>query len=109
MLAFAAPGPLPLSPSAILPFQSHILPQPLPAAFSSEARLPEAAEAGCRIEEVGAVDPDGAGFQLGRDIQSAIDVLGPHAGRQTVGRVIGESDCFCRRPEGHADQHWTEY
>ena len=44
--------------------------EPFPATLAAKATFAHAAEAGGRIEEVGGVDPDDAGDELGRDVQA---------------------------------------
>src|SRR5437660_1195441 len=93
-------------PSALIPVD--VLPQPLPSAFPAESALAIAAEAGGCVEEVGAVDPDGSGFDLWRDVQGEADVFGPDAGGEAVSSVVRQLDGFVRRAEGHRDDDRAE-
>ena len=47
----------------------HVFEQSLSAAFAAEAGFAVAAEAAGGIELVGAVDPDGAGFDLRGEVE----------------------------------------
>src|SRR4051794_626990 len=85
-----------------------ILPQPLPSSFPAKPAFSVAAEAAGGIEDIGAVDPERPGLDLGRDVQSEIDVLGPHAGRETIPGIVGQLDRLLRGSEGHQYDHRTE-
>src|SRR5881392_1030693 len=89
--SYALPGPrwLP-SPEPRAPFWLHVLPHPLFPAFPPEPRLPVPAEPRRRIEQVRAIDPHHTRLDLGRHIEREVDVLGPDAGREPVGRVVGQ-------------------
>src|SRR5688500_12214104 len=77
-----------------LPLGAEVLIQPFFAALSTVAALPVASEAGGRIEQVGAVDPDGACLQLGCNVESKVDVLAPDRGRETIACVVAEGHGF---------------
>src|SRR5207247_687100 len=68
------PIPSPLSP---VPHRLQILPHPLSPALAPEPRLPVPAEPRRGIEQVGAVDPNDARFDLRRDVERQVDVLRP--------------------------------
>ncbi len=84
-----------------LPRRPDVLPEPFPPPFAPEPALAVPTEAGCRVELVGAVDPDGAGLDLCGNVQGEVDVLAPDAGREAVARVVRERDRLLRGPEGH--------
>src|SRR3954471_8337922 len=79
-----------------LPARLHVLPETFPAALAAEAALAIAAEAGGGVEEVRAVDPHGAGLDLGGEVQGEVDVLRPEARRQAVARVVHQLDGLLR-------------
>src|SRR6185295_15922233 len=91
-----------------LPPWLQVLPEPFLAALAAEAALAVAAEAGGGVEEVGAVDPYRAGLDLGRQVESEVDVLGPDARREAVAGVVRQLDGLLRRAEGHGDEHRAE-
>ena len=85
-----------------------VLGQALAPALAAEAAFAIAAEAGGGVEQVGRIDPDDAGLDARRDLERAIDVLGPDGGGEAVAGVVGERDRLVRRAEGHRDQHRAE-
>src|SRR5207302_470314 len=86
----------------------QILPHPFPSALSPKPRLAVATEPRRGVEQIRAVDPYDAGFELRRDVEREIDVLRPHARRKSIWRVVRELDGLFRRAECHAHQHRTE-
>src|ERR1700733_3918677 len=62
------------------------------AQLAAEARLLVAAERRHRVDLTVRVDPNGAGLQLARDAERAVDVLGPDRGGQAVARVVALED-----------------
>src|SRR3546814_2140209 len=67
------------------------------AAFAAEAGFLVAAEADGGVEIVGAVDPDHAGLDLGRNVEGKIDVLAPDGGGEAVFGVVGEGHGLDRK------------
>ena len=78
------------------------------AALAAEAGFLVAAEADGGVEIVGAVDPDDAGLDLGRDVEREIDVLAPDGRGEAVLGVVGERDRLLGRAEAHGDEHRPE-
>ena len=103
----AAGVPFP-SPHSSFPVRFEVLPHPLPAALAAEPGFAVAAEAGGRIEQVGAVDPHHARLDLGRDVEREVDVLGPDARRQAVGGVVGQLHSLRGSAERHRDENRPE-
>ena len=86
-------------------FRTGIGRQPFPAAFAAKAAFAHTAKARRRIHHIGAIHPDDARYQLGRDIQREVDILGPDRRRQPVAGVIGQLDRLGRGAEGGGYQH----
>src|SRR6185436_15907994 len=86
----------------------QVLVHPLAPALAAVAALAIAAEPARGVEQVGRVDPDGARLHLARPVEREVDVLGPDAGREAVGRVVGELDRLGGRAEAHRHQHRPE-
>src|SRR5690606_25118496 len=78
------------------------------AAFAAEAGFLVAAEADRGIEVVGAVDPDDAGLDLGRDVEGDVDVLAPDGGGEAVAGVVGERHRLLVGAEAHGDENGAE-
>jgi len=75
----------------------------------SPARLLVAAEGQRRIEDVIAVDPDGARLQLPRQGMGLAEILGPNPGCQAVDRVVGGLDqVIIQFLEGNGRNHRPE-
>ena len=72
----------------------QIFQQAFPAALAAVAAFAIAAESAGGVEQVGAIDPDHAGFDLRRNVQRNVDALAPHAGGEAVHRVVGQFDRF---------------
>ena len=91
-LASPLPAGLNVRAWALLPGRAQIFEQALAAPFAPEAALPVAAKTGGGVEQVGAVDPHRAGFELAGDIQRQVDIVAPDAGSQPVARVVRQVD-----------------
>ena len=94
--------------SVLEPFRLQIFQQAFLAAFASVSTLTVAAEAAGSIEEVRAVHPDHAGFELRSHVQCDVDVLAPDARCQAIDRIIGQFDRFSRSAECHRGEHGSE-
>src|SRR5207247_7132693 len=68
------------TPEPRVPIWLQVLPHSLPPAFAAEPGLAVAAEPRRCVEQIGAVDPHHARFDLGRHVEREIPLLGPHAG-----------------------------
>jgi hypothetical protein len=77
-------------------------------ALAAEPALTIAAKAGRGVEQIGAIDPDGASFDLSSDVQRQIDILTPDTGGKPIGGVIGQRHRFRWGAEGHGDQNGAE-
>ncbi len=64
------------------------------AEFAADAGHFEAAEGGGGVEDVVAVDPDGAGFEFGGDAVGLGDVFGPDGGGEAVHVFVAAGDDF---------------
>src|SRR5215218_8654656 len=73
-------------------FDLRVVLERVGAHFSAEAALLVAAERGRRIVDVVSVDPDGSRLELPRHVVCFLDVAGPDAGGQPVGRIVGHGD-----------------
>ena len=62
--------------------------EPVPAALAAVARLLVAAEGAGRVEPVEGVRPDDARAQLVGDGEDAAALVGPDAGRESVGVLL---------------------
>ena len=62
------------------------------AALAADAGRLDAAERGAQVSDVLGVDPAHAGVDGVRDAVGALDVVGPHVGRQPVRRRVGQAD-----------------
>src|SRR4051812_25503308 len=82
--------------------------QPVAAALAAVPRLLVAAERRRGVEAVERVGPHHAGPQLVRHPEDARALVGPHAGRQSVRRVVRLLDRLLRRAEGQYRQHRPE-
>ncbi|MCY1225917.1 hypothetical protein D9M72_381290 [compost metagenome] len=78
------------------------------AHLAADARLLEAAEGHGRVQQVVGVDPDGAGLQARDQAHHLLQVVGPDARRQPVGRVVGQPQHFVDLVKGRGDQHRAE-
>src|ERR1700680_3089382 len=94
--------------SLLEPRRLEIFEQTFPAAFTAVAAFPVAPKATGGVEEISAVNPDHAGFQLSGDMQRDVDAFAPNTGGQAVDRVVSELNGFPRRAEGHCRQHGTK-
>ena len=92
---------------APLPLRPEIGVKPFFAALAPEAAFAVAAEAGRGIEEIAAVNPDAAGFDLARGFQRQADVLAPDGGSQPVARIVRQLDRLARGAEAHRHQDGT--
>src|SRR5712671_6599635 len=90
------------------PCRLEIFEKPLASTLASITALAITPETAGGIEKICAVNPNYAGFELGRNVQGNIDALAPHAGGQTIHRIVGELDSFARRSKRHCRQHRTE-
>ena len=82
--------------------------QTVAAALAAVARLLVAAEGAGRVELVERVGPHHAGAQLVGHVQDQRALLGPHAGREAVRRVVGLLDRLGRGAEGQHRQDRAE-
>src|SRR5579871_2445795 len=90
------------------PFRFHVLEQAFASTFTSVPALPISPESAGSVEQVRAIHPHHASFQLRGDLESDIDVLAPHARSQSVHRVVGQFHRFTWSSERHRREHWTE-
>ena len=90
------------------PGRFEIFEQPFPSALAPVPAFAISTEsAGC-VEEIGAVHPDYASFDLRSDLQGDIDVLAPDTGCETVRSVVGKFNRLPQSSERHRSQHWTK-
>src|SRR5580704_2119026 len=82
--------------------------QGLVAHLPAPARLLVATEGQGGVEDVVTVDPDGAGPDLLGQGVGLGDVLGPDAGPQTVGAVVGHPGDLVEALEGSGHHHGAE-
>src|ERR1700724_2629343 len=75
----------------------EVFEQSFTAALAAKSALAITAKPARSIEEIPAVHPDHAGFELCGDVQRNVDALAPDAGRQAVDGIVGELDRFPRR------------
>src|SRR5690349_17641576 len=90
------------------PRRFKVFEQPFAATFAAEAAFAIAAEAAGGVEQIRAVDPNHACFQLCGNVQRNVDALAPDAGSETVDGVIGELNGFARRAKGHGGEDGAE-
>src|SRR5438445_3742239 len=64
----------------------------IPSELATEPRLLVAAKRRHRIDLAVGVDPDRAGFELARDTEGAIDILGPYRRCESVVGVVALHD-----------------
>src|SRR5207249_11078862 len=86
----------------------QILPHTFPTALAPESRFPVPPEPRGRVEQIGAIDPHDARFDLGRYVEREVDVLGPHARREAVRRVVRELHGLGGGAARHRDEHRAE-
>src|SRR4051812_27724299 len=89
----------------------HDLPvihQTLSSAFSSESRFLVPAKRGRRIELVEGICPDSSSLEQGAHLENARALVGPHARRQSVHRVVRLFDGFLERPKSQNAQNGAE-
>ena len=100
----------PRASSAVRPVagQVEVRTQPVDAALAAVAGLLVAAERAGRVEAVEGVRPHHAGAHGAHHLEDAAALLGPHAGRQAVRRVVRLLDRLLGRPEGEDRQHRAE-
>ena len=87
-----------------LPGGPQVFVEPLAPPLAPVPALPVAAEAGRRVEDVGAVDPDRTGLHPRGNVQRQVDVLRPDACREPVPGVVRQPDRLAGRAEGHHHQ-----
>src|ERR1700690_1342816 len=75
-------------------FRLEIIVEHLAAHLPAPARLLVAAERQSRIEDVVAIDPNGAGTQFIGDPMRALDIGGPQSRGQAIDRIVGAPDEF---------------
>src|SRR5260370_18951558 len=92
-----------------LPCRARVLVQALFAALATKTALAIPSKAARCVKQIGAIYPYAASFDLGGDVQRQVDIVAPHAGRQSIARVIGQRDSFFRSSKGHRNQHRSEY
>jgi hypothetical protein len=68
------------------------------AELTADTRLLIATERRDRIDDVVAVDPDGASLQPARDFVCATDVIGPDRGGETIGGIVTPAESRRSRP-----------
>src|SRR2546430_1353754 len=102
-----APPPPPPPPPAP-PFCLPPPPPPLPPPPPPPPRPPPPADPRRRIKQVRAIDPHHTRLDLGRHIEREVDVLGPDAGREPVGRIVGQLHRLRRRAKRHRHEHRSE-
>ena len=78
------------------------------AAFAPVSALAVATEATRRVEQIRAVHPHDASFQLCRNVQRHVDVLAPNARRQAIDGIVGQLNRFPRSAKCHCGEHRTE-
>src|SRR5262245_30883696 len=77
--------------------------------LTAPTRLLVATERQCCIEDIVAVDPDGARFQLTCQGMGLAEITGPNPGCQAVDRVIGRPDkIIIQFLKGNGRNHWAE-
>src|SRR6267143_1116757 len=59
------------------------------------------AERQCGVENVVAIDPNGAGAQKARDLMGFLDVASPYPRRQTINGIVGLRGDFLHTAEGN--------
>src|SRR5208282_1023953 len=87
---------------ALEPCGFQIFQQAFLATLAAVSAFAVAAEAAGSVEQVGAIYPDDAGFELRRNVQRNVDALAPHASRETVLGVVGKLDRFTGSAESHS-------
>src|SRR6202158_4062827 len=83
----------------------EVFEQSFTAALAAKSALPKTAKTAGSIEEIRAVHPDPAGFELRCDVQRNVEALAPDARRQAIDRIVGELNRFTRRSKRHGGQH----
>src|SRR3954463_13542630 len=85
-------------------FYFRVIAQRVFAEFAADAGHFEAAEGGGGVEDVVAVDPDGAGLELGGHAVGLADVAGPDGGGEAVHAAVAALDDVVdvlERDDGH--------
>src|SRR5713101_7238862 len=90
------------------PCRLEILAQAFAASLSAKAAFAVATKPAGGVEQIRAIDPHDAGFQLCGDVQRHIDAFAPHASGQAVNGIVGEFDRLTWRAEGHRRKNGTE-
>ena len=86
----------------------EIFEEALAAAFAAVTAFAVAAETATGVEEIRAIDPDDACFELRSDLKRNVDAFGPDASGEAVGGVVGELDGFGRCAKGHGGENGAE-
>src|SRR5229473_47601 len=95
-------------PSGASPCRLEILAQAFAASLAAKAAFAVATKPAGGVEQIRAIDPHDAGFQLCGDVQRHIDAFAPHASGQAVNGIVGEFDRLTWRAEGHRRKNRAE-